>query len=396
MLWNTFYDQWCIYHHPYHQWRPAGQPHTGGSCSSFSVWGDEAGGDGFLLMGRNEDNLNLPGLLDNRIQVLYLHAYFIMNQIIAKPANGFAFWCCTFAGLLALDGGMNASGIGMMTQYCPFIHETMEGCGIAVLTRLVLTHAKNLKDAYQIFTLTPRCTGIAYHVNHTTIKINCLKVVDGNSKDASVFECSATLVQTRNPAHGRQALFQSNHSNCYPGWEGYQVTHISSILVIHIKGYNMVADQAPVWGINASSIESWQNSLRDHMFPRLSAPARFERYRQLIEQYRGRITPEVAQQILRDRFDPYTGQTRDEQQPLIQGNILGTIAWLGKDVNLKYEKPGREPQEISVHTSNLWSSVLRPASGDVWIAIKEFPACYGEYHSFNLFQEVQRLKTSLS
>lgn len=74
-LWNTNYDQWCIYAHP-HYWhptegvrhRPLGKVLKGtGGCSSFSAWDDTVGGDGKLIFCKDEDNFNMPGQLENRI-----------------------------------------------------------------------------------------------------------------------------------------------------------------------------------------------------------------------------------------------------------------------------------------------------------------------------------------
>jgi len=66
LLWNTNYDQWCIYCHP-HYWQcdDEGNPEqsgpkqvASGGCSSFCAWDEWAGGDGELIFGKNEDNFN--------------------------------------------------------------------------------------------------------------------------------------------------------------------------------------------------------------------------------------------------------------------------------------------------------------------------------------------------
>ena len=62
LLWNTNYDQWCMYCHPgywqndnqtenYAKFQPlnAIKP-VGGGCSSFSAWGEWAGDDGKLIL----------------------------------------------------------------------------------------------------------------------------------------------------------------------------------------------------------------------------------------------------------------------------------------------------------------------------------------------------------
>lgn len=221
LLWNTNYDQWCIYCHP-NYWQAENQvenerkyqqsnlikPASGG-CSSFCAWGEWAGGDGKLIFGKNEDNFNMPEQLPNRILV------------VASPDAGIGHAFLTYPGMIGLDGGINSDGLAMMTQLNSMQHESMEGCGIAIFTRLLLTHARTVNDALNIFQQYPRCAGIAYHV------------ADAKAKEAVVIETSSRRVCCRHPMPGVEALWQTNHSNCYPGWMGY-------------SGYNMVADQVLV------------------------------------------------------------------------------------------------------------------------------------------------------
>ena len=260
MLWNTNYDQWCIYCHP-HYWTPAGinkeinhnvfPTNIGGGCSSFCAWDEFAGGDGRLIFGKDEDNFNMPAQLDNRI------------MIVASPQNGYGHIFMSYPGMIGLDGGFNEAGLEMMTQLNSMQHETMAGCGIAVFTRLLLTHASDLLEAIEVFNSTPRCAGIAYHV------------ADARAKQAIVVETSSKNIALRYPEKGSKILWQSNHSNCYPGWMGY-------------SGYNMVNDQVPVNELaDVSTIENWQKSLRDPENLYVQAPSRYERYRELLAEYQG-------------------------------------------------------------------------------------------------------------
>ncbi|HII07179.1 MAG TPA: hypothetical protein HA349_07690, partial [Methanotrichaceae archaeon] len=274
LLWNTNYDQWCIYCHP-HFWNcdvdcdgeddsaPSALPlpplaPPGGGCSSFCAWDEWAGGDGKMIFGKNEDNFNMPEQLDCRMMV------------VADPDEGFGHVFMTYPGMIGLDGGVNEDGFEMMTQLSSMQHESMEGCGIAVFTRLLLTHASSVEDAVRIFRDHPLSAGIAYHV------------ADAKAKRAAVVETSSRMVCVRHPMPDVKAMWQTNHSNCYPGWMGY-------------SGYNMVADQAPVNEIeDISTIENWQASLKDPYNFYVQAPSRFERYGQLIHEHYGKISPENA------------------------------------------------------------------------------------------------------
>ena len=157
LLWNTNYDQWCIYCHP-HYWNcddkagsePSGpKPSAGGGCSSFCAWDEWTGGDGKLIFGKNEDNFNMPEQLDNRMMV------------VADPDGGFGHIFMTYPGMIGLDGGMNEDGFEMMTQLNSMQHESMGGCGIGVFTRLLLTYASSVDDAIRIFKKTEPASGLA-------------------------------------------------------------------------------------------------------------------------------------------------------------------------------------------------------------------------------------------
>lgn len=357
LLWNTNYDQWCIYCHP-NYWKCGNQiddklnfstskiikPACSG-CSSFCAWGEWAGGDGKLIFGKNEDNFNMPEQLPSRILV------------VASPDDGIGHAFLTYPGMIGLDGGINVDGLAMMTQLNSMQHESMEGCGIAIFTRLLLTHARTVNDAVKIFQQYPCCAGIAYHI------------ADAKAKEAVVIETSSKKFCCRYPMTGIEALCQTNHSNCYPGWMGY-------------SGYNMVADQVPVNKIkDISTIENWQTSLKDPYNFYVQAPSRFERYQQLIHEYHGNITVENAIKILSDCYDPYTQLIRDKFFPSWTNNILCTICALYPDFTYKAKEP---VGTFKAHIANMWSLVAYPETGDFWLAINDFPAQYGGYVHFNL------------
>ena len=105
-LWNTNYDQWCIYAHP-HYWHPVdGVGHRplatirqgAGGCSSFSAWDAVAGGDGKMIFCKDEDNFNMPGQLDNR------------TMFIADPDNGYGHVFLSYPGMIGLEAGQSSFG----------------------------------------------------------------------------------------------------------------------------------------------------------------------------------------------------------------------------------------------------------------------------------------------
>ncbi len=358
LLWNTMYDQWCIYCHPYYwncdgkdedAYKPAPEAHpwtrAAGGCSSFCAWDEWAGGDGKMIFAKDEDNFNMPFQLENRM------------LMVVDPDEGYGHTICTYPGLIGLDGGFNEDGFEMMTQLSSMQYESMEGCGIALFTRILLTHASTVEDGIEVFNKYPRCAGIAYHI------------ADAKVKKAAVVETSSKRVCVRYPMDGIKALWQSNHSNCYPGWMGYE-------------GYNMVADQVLVNEIkDISTIQNWQDSLRDPYNFYIQAPSRFERYRQLLHEYYGDITVENAIKIMSDRYDPYTKLTRPKDDPSVSNNILCTICAKYPNTTFKADEP---VGEFKAHVANMWSMIAYPETGEFWVAINDFPAEYGGYEEFNL------------
>jgi len=355
LLWNTMYDARCFYAHltPSDPTRPPVRHSYPPGCSSFSAWG-RATPDGKLIFGKNMDNLNLPGILENRI------------LMTVDPDHGYSHAFVTHPGMLAIDGGVNEDGIAMMTQYSGSINETMRGCGIGILTRLILQNVHRIDDAINILTVYPRCTGINYHV------------ADAKVNGAVVIEVSANELAVRYPEQDKDTLCTTNHYNCYPGWKGY-------------TGYNMVLGQAPAYGLtDISTAEKWQNSLLDRENAVIPAASRFMRYEQLLDENYGKITVEKGIEILSDRYDPVTSKERAWNEPSPGRNNGATISMLfslfPKDMIAEsvpyYKSDKRGP--ITAYESNLWSFVAVPSEGEIRLAMSDFPAQRGPYIHLNL------------
>ncbi len=358
VLWNTMYDQWCFYARPdptdpckdsaRHAYPPG--------CSSFSAWGD-ATRNGKMIFGKNMDNLNIPGAAEHRVLA------------IVQPDRGYGHAFVTHPGMIAIDGGINEDGIEMMTHRSSSVNETLKGCGIGILSRLILTNTHRVEDAVNILTVYPRCTGINYHV------------ADAKRGEAAVIEVSATEIGVRYPEQGRHVLWTTNHYNCYPGWKGY-------------RGYNMVAGQAPSLRMgDVSTIEKWQGNLYDADNPYISGAGRFVRFEQLLGEHYGRIDEGIGKQILSDRVDPSTGKERDWEEEHPGRNYGVTICMYSRTVkyaeNVQFYKSSKRGS-FSARLSNLWSMVSVLDNGDFWLATKDFPAPRGGYEPFNLRRELSR------
>ncbi len=358
-MWNTMYDQWCIYAHP-HFWNvddatkrgqygehgPGTRVLTGAGCSSFSAWGETvANKNGEMIFCKNEDNLNLPGQLDNRIMIL------------CQPDDSPAHLYLAFPGMVGFDGGFNALGISVMTQYDASIHETMEGYGLGVLTRLALIQGHDLESTLDVFRDNPRRTGIAYHC------------ADAKAHSAAVIECSAKVTTVRYPLKNTSCLWQANHSICYPDYMGY-------------SGYNYVQDQRLVYELDSvASVQDYLTSLKQPYNFVVPAPSRFERYDQLLHDYFGEIDLDVAKTIMCDRRDPYTDLERAKGVPSYTNNILATISAYYPE-----ERFSCPVGDFSAGVANLWCLVTQPQTGDFYLAIDAFPANEAEFKRFNFFE----------
>lgn len=360
--WNTMYDQWCIYAHP-HYWNvfdETSKGHypahgagtrvlTGAGCSSFSAWDDTVGGNGELIFCKNEDNLNLPGQLDNR----YI--------FISVPDQGQPHLFLCFPGMVGFDGGFNTAGISVMTQYNASIDETMRGYGLGVLTRLALLNATTLDQALDTFRDNPRRTGIAYHC------------ADANQRNAAVIEASAKVTTVRYPMANTSCLWQTNHSICYPGYMGY-------------SGYNYAFDQQEVYALGPiDSMPAYLTQLRQPYNFVVPAPSRFERYQTLLHEYYGNINVENAIKIMSDRFDPFTQLTREQGAPSYTNNILATISAYYPEENFAMPK-----LSFSAGVANLWSLIAYPRTGDFYLAIDGFPANQAGFKQFNLLSLLKK------
>lgn len=354
LTWNTMYDTWCFYAHPDPARPETDYPVESPGCSSFSAWGP-ATVDGSLGFGKNMDNLDLPGIPEGR------------TLVFSRPDNGAAFVNNTLAGMLAIDGGMNEHGCAVMTHYSPSVHESMRGLGIGALSRLILEGMRSVKDAETILKTNRRCTGINWHA------------VDARRREAAVIEVSAAEAAVRRPE--ADVLWTTNHSNCYPGWMGYD-------------GLNMVEFQQPVYRLaDIGSIEAWQKSLADRDSPWISGTGRFERYRRLLKEHHGSISPETGKTILSDRVDPDTGLRREWDTPARGRNDGITISILGARKEYARDIPvyrGTDRLNIAAQAGNLWSMIATPETGDFAVAMKGFPAHRHGWVSFNLFEELEK------
>lgn len=81
--------------------------------------------------------------------------------------------------------------------------------------------------------------------------------------------------------------------------------------------------------------------------------------------------------------------TRPADFPSWTNNILCTICAMYPDFTYQAQEP---VGTFKAHVANMWSLVAYPETGDIWLAINNFPAQYGGYEHFNLKELLGRVR----
>lgn len=370
VLWNTTIDIACTgfsadsnspgIRNPY--------PEPAHFCSTVGAYG-EATPNGQLVVGKNFD---WPAVPENRKNSLIM--------IGAPTDGGHGFFVPIFPGTLATVESMNEVGIvygGSRSSTAP---ETMKGLHTAFLSRTIAQYADSVDDVINLLTVYPQTVG------------QNVTIVDGkpcpakNDKGlydevcppkAAVIEIAPNEIAVRYPETGKDVIWATNHYNAYPGWQGY-------------TGYNMVTNQALLWGIDASTVGTWQEGLRQ--YNDYGTYYRYNRIGQLLNENYGNVTMDKMIQIMSDRYDIEAGRTVPWNEPnfntIADGPAVFEVA-----ASAPYYKGGKVGP-ITATDGNHWSFISTPGTGDVAIAVAgQVPAQQGSFMEFNLKKELKRQRS---
>ncbi len=262
----------------------------GSNCSSFAAWGDYTS-DGRLLIGRNLD-FPVTGGFDKYPTLIY-----------ATPNDGQKYLVISSAGLhIAGLTSINESGIYIACHTVPTTEASANGIPPFMTAVNVMKNARTFDEAVAIFKGSLPPSGWAY--------------------DLASFK------------EGRVATLELSNQHMAVRESGLAVgKHIQTndYLMPEMAGLELY--------INRSVVDD--------------AAGRYQRLDQLIEQNKGKITPNVAATFLGDQVDVFSNQVHG----------LGNT--------------------VSVHTT-VGSVVVDPKAGLVYVASGEAPAPYHHYFSFPL------------
>jgi len=323
-------------------------------CSSFSAWGT-ATKDGSLIIAGNSDYYDREDELNNR------------PIAIIDPTDGGYGYTGALWDVFFVASGMNEKGIAIHGHLVGSDSESLKGVSAELLLKHVLQYSDSIEDAVEILTVYPRTCGIIIHI------------ADANTNQAAIIEYTADDISVRFSEPGMDALWSTNHFNCFPGWQGY-------------SGVNMVVHQVKRAGFsNVNTIKDWQNSLEKVGKGRAG---RYGRYEYLLSKIYGEISIETAKNIIRDRFslkqsrilDP-SEQTNWKDYPI----MTYQKDWvMSKKINF-YK--GNSGGELVVKSGTVSSFIATPLNGDIWWAVGLPPAGYTrQYHKINLHQELARIR----
>jgi len=356
LLWNIGVDADLFFFHPKSALmdKPGFRtPYPAVACTTFCAFG-KATSDGRIIYFKNNDFLSTPEAEEN------------VYVMIAKPTDGnHGYFVPILPGLLGIESGMNDAGICFGINYSGTQPETPQGIGLCFRSELFLRFLSNIEDGISLANNYPRTGGALYHL------------ADPSASKAIIIETTPNEIAVRSTTEtDRDILWASNHFNCYPGWQGY-------------KGCNMVTNQAKAYGLDdISTVDKWQESL-EKCFLEEGSVGRYARLKQLLNENYGKITVEKALEIGGDRYDLKTKKLIGVEELYGFTTVSQFVAKSFQVVDsiLYYKGVIKGPVRESI--GNLWSWLAVPDRGDIWLADGPIPANRGEFHYFNLFDELE-------
>ncbi|MHB8919054.1 MAG: C45 family autoproteolytic acyltransferase/hydrolase, partial [Desulfocucumaceae bacterium] len=231
------------------------------SCSNIAVWGKGTGG-GKLIHGVNQDFEDFGAF----------HRY--VTVVIARPEKGHAFLGLILPGLPWALSGINDAGISVGEMTSVSIDE-----GANMAKNPEIPHTMHMRRLIQ-YTDSTQSAGKIIDQFGGTSGWNIV-VADAKVPTAVDLEVSWGQTGVVRPMKGVDAIWSTNHSNTYPGWQGYPE-----------DGPNLVLGQMAHWGVpweKVYTIKKWQKWLKVNKSGTYGTYTRYEKFRDFYEQNQGKI-----------------------------------------------------------------------------------------------------------
>lgn len=317
-----------------------------GGCSNFAAW-NHSTVKGKLIHGVNIDD---PTINDSQESTFF---------VIAKPQKGNSFFGLMRAGWISPQSWMNDKmmSYGEMTTYSinvkwPQIPHNMHG-------RMICQYASNLKEAYNILEKTGGTTGW----------INL--ITDAKVPKAIAIEVSGTEITKRvEDPNFPNVIWVTNHYQCYPSWQGYEGINIIKGEVAYWEKHEFPLGKTPDETITWSDVDTVQKWREKVYCPR------YERYRELLQRYYGKINVKKAIKIQSD--------------PIMTTNRTTKQIQVTPPCEHVYERV--RPILYRERLSSTYAAIYVPSEGNAWVAAGEIPAQKGPWWRINLFEHLELLK----
>ncbi|NUM34887.1 MAG: hypothetical protein HUU50_10100 [Candidatus Brocadiae bacterium] len=206
-------------------------------CTSFAAWGS-ATENGHLIVGRNFD-FEIDGLFDR----------FKLVQIVHPQKEGIPFISVSWPGMAGVVSGVNRELISITLNAAKSDHSAWKGMPVVVMSRLVLQSAATIPQAISIL------QSFSSYISESFL------IADGKTGEVVVVEKTPKLTLLRKPEPSAHTILCTNH-------------FFSPTFQSHKRHRAFLQE--------GSSIQ------------------RLERLEELIGRHKGKISPKIAAEILRD------------------------------------------------------------------------------------------------
>ncbi len=299
-------------------------------CSSFSAWGS-ATKDGELIHAMNLDQESY-GLLHKNIVLM-----------AEENDDGFSVLGPTYLGCVFEATFLNSAGISygemtsmstieewpMMPHYCQ--------------AKLIANSCDTLDKVIEVSKKTGGTTGWVNLFSQCAPK-----------KDAAAVETAGKLVGVRRPiGEFPEMLFATNHFRAFPGWKGYEGPNL-----MEEQFRFFVSEPRRARSLNIDGV-SWEEVDTPEKWEKIFRCPRFELYKDYLMKNHGKIDVEHAIEI----------QTMD---PIGMGDVeLAPAPEICGEFDQLY---GRRDSLRLQSLRSVYSCVMKPESGEIWLATGKAPA----------------------
>jgi len=314
-------------------------------CSNFAAWG-KATKNGKLVRGDNLDLVHF-GYLNKGTAVT-----------VFKSGNGYSYLQVGSLPIICGSTYLNEAGLNYGENTSPSANVKWPQIPHLMHAREIAENASTIQEAYNILEKRGGTTGWN----------NLICETKGEDK-ASVIEQTGTEIALREEdPNFSDVIWSTNFFNSYPGWQSYEGPSLIKGQIEYLSDH---LDYLQIQDIDHSPF-AWEDvDTLDKWLSKFQCP-RYNRYKELLEKYYGKIDLETAIEI---QSDPELTTKRSTKK--IQ---------ISPPTKLLFEEEG--PLYYQVLFS-IYSAIVVPEDGNMWVAGGAEYAQKGEFWRVNLQEELK-------